>query len=388
MRAGTRRGGDAIDGCGRDDGVNRVADGRDRRRLALEQREPEVLGRAAAVLERRLAGGVRAPSMMMMARSRLVVVTVRLAVRMTVLGIAVRVIGALEMDARVMAVLVLAVRVIAMGVPALQGLLDVDQGVETRDADQGQRDRCQACPGSGCAPANHAGIIVAAGARRKPVKRRGVPAAGPGSSRHGGFARSSPGGPAYVPESSVGQEHQPSIRRRSRPGPQAAPAGRRGGGAVDARLRADPRPAHRAPRPPGRPRSRRRARQSCRRAGRRTRPLPRPGPDRPRRPRRPWPWAPSRAGDDQHGHELAATVDAGPRPFDSLTLPRPHDRGPGHGTGSLAHRGLAAVDPPPPARLPDLHPVDTTPRPLEPSDAPRSSGPLTVRGRGPPSASA
>lgn len=93
-------------------------------------------------------------------------------------------------------------------------------------------------------------------------------------------------------------------------------------------------------------------------------------------------------GDDQHGHELAATVDAGPRPFDSLTLPRPHDRGPGHGTGSLAHRGLAAVDPPPPARLPDLHPVDTTPRPLEPSDAPRSSGPLTVRGRGPPSASA
>jgi hypothetical protein len=93
-------------------------------------------------------------------------------------------------------------------------------------------------------------------------------------------------------------------------------------------------------------------------------------------------------GEDQHGHELAATVDAGPRPFDSITAPRPTGRDPGHGAGSLAHRGLAAVDPPPPARLPDLHPVDTSPRPLEPSDAPRSSGPLTVRGRGPPSASA
>jgi hypothetical protein len=92
--------------------------------------------------------------------------------------------------------------------------------------------------------------------------------------------------------------------------------------------------------------------------------------------------------DGHRGHELAATVDAGPGPLDSITLPRPSDRDPGHGAGSLTHRGLAAVDPPPPPRLPDLLPVDTSPRPLEPYDAPRSSGPLTVRGRGPPSAGA
>ena len=73
---------------------------------------------------------------------------------------------------------------------------------------------------------------------------------------------------------------------------------------------------------------------------------------------------------------------------DGLDRPRPAGRDAGHGAGSLAHRGLAAVDPPPPARLPDLFPADASPRPLEPTAIPRFAGPLTARGRGPPSASA
>ncbi len=95
-----------------------------------------------------------------------------------------------------------------------------------------------------------------------------------------------------------------------------------------------------------------------------------------------------------HGHELAANAaPAGlathPAPFDALSRPRAPDRDhdPGHGAGSLAHRGLAAVDPPPPARLPDILPAATSPRPLEPTDVPRPTGPLVVRGRGPPRAS-
>ncbi len=99
--------------------------------------------------------------------------------------------------------------------------------------------------------------------------------------------------------------------------------------------------------------------------------------------------------DADHAHELAArtaaTRDEGAAaPIDSRSRPAApeRDRDPGHGAGSLAHRGLAAVDPPPPARLPALFPADTSPRPLEPTDAPRPSGPLTVRGRGPPAAHA
>jgi hypothetical protein len=77
-----------------------------------------------------------------------------------------------------------------------------------------------------------------------------------------------------------------------------------------------------------------------------------------------------------------------------------HDRGEGergsgggqddpqHGEGSLAHRGVAALDPPPPPDLPAVLPSAIAPRPLEPITAARSARPLVVRGRGPPDASA
>jgi hypothetical protein len=401
VRAGARRGGDAIDRWGRDEGVDRVAGRRDLWRLALEQRDPEVLGGSAAVLQRRLTGGVVAPSVMMMARSGLVVVVMVGPVGVTaVLVIAVRLVGALDMHARVMAVLVIAVLVIAVGVPALQGLVDVDQGVEAGDTDQGQRDRGQACPGSGCAPANHPGIILASPGRPQAGETTAPPRHGAGS-RRPAVSRDPVRGGRRMSLSRVSAISN-TCHRRSRTG-RARDRRRRllAGAAValwmlgfelipglhiavhDRLASHDHADAH------GRHADAHGGHADARTDGH--------GPFRGQvqtgrgdRGEHGHADGHRHAGghDDHRGHELAATVDAGPGPLDSVTPPRPSDRDPGHGAGSLAHRGLAAVDPPPPARLPDLSPVDTSPRPREPSDAPRSSGPLTVRGRGPPSAGA
>lgn len=129
--------------------VDRLSRDRDRRRVALEERQPEVLGGAASVVERRLrCARVAVVVMMVVAARTAVIVVVRLAVdrpspSVTVpVGLAAP--AAVDDDLAERPVREQTGPLLAASVLALLRLAVVDQGVEPGDHGPGKRHRGQA----------------------------------------------------------------------------------------------------------------------------------------------------------------------------------------------------------------------------------------------------